>query len=67
MQNSIICPNCKHEFSVEKVIESQVKEGIQKQVLEQQKKLQQQFEIRQNELAEKEKNRVIKPAIFLFI
>jgi len=55
MQNSIICPNCKHEFSVEKVIESQVKDGIQKQMLEQQKKLQQQFEARQNELTEKEK------------
>ncbi|MFM2225445.1 MAG: hypothetical protein RJA07_1647 [Bacteroidota bacterium] len=55
MQNSIICPSCQHEFSVEKVIETQVREGIQKQVLEQQKKLQQQFEAKQNELLEKEK------------
>ncbi|MEY2830063.1 MAG: hypothetical protein RIQ33_1921 [Bacteroidota bacterium] len=55
MQNSIICPSCQHEFSVEKVIETQVREGIQKQVLEQQKKLQQQFEAKQNELAEQQK------------
>ncbi|MEY4876398.1 MAG: hypothetical protein RL708_1547 [Bacteroidota bacterium] len=55
MQNSIICPSCHHEFSVEKVIETQVREGIQKQVLEQQKKMQQQFEAKQNELLEKEK------------
>ena len=55
MQNSIICPNCNHEFSVEKVIENQVREGIQKQVFEQQKKLQQQFELKQNELLEKER------------
>ena len=55
MQNSIICPSCQHEFSVEKVIETQVREGIQKQVLEQHKKLQQQFEAKQNELLEKEK------------
>ncbi|MEN9522807.1 MAG: hypothetical protein RL065_1184 [Bacteroidota bacterium] len=55
MQNSIICPNCQHEFSVEKVIETQVREGIQKQVSEQQKKLQLQFEAKKNELAEQQK------------
>ncbi len=55
MQNTIVCPNCHHEFSVEKAVEDKVKLELNQKFVEFKKNYEQQNAIREKELEEEKR------------